>query len=514
MRIKRHVGSIAVFAAVIFLGLSGGNILQAKSPPAMTMSENPIKQIDGLEHDLSNAREYKLDILAPTSFAKAEASLNEAKKKLKRGAALKNILDKVADGRAQLQLAEEASQRARTVLAESIKARNLARSAGATNYEKDYAKAEQQFLKITKAVEKNKVKRARKDQSKVIEAFGKIELRAIKEQSLGEARKLIKRAEKEGAKKHAPKTLSFAREKRKEVDEFISKHRYQKVKMQAMASEALFQAERLGKIVEQSKTIRTMRPEDITLWVEEILHQTASKLSAPDMRNESLATQVDNILGSIGAMQADHQYMVAKTKSQQAVIETMKKNHAAEVETMGEQIATLEGRSREEQAAKEKLAAERRAIAERLAAERRFSQLFTEVRNYFESREAEVYKEGNKLVIRLKAIHFPVGKHVIMPDNYSLLSKTQRAIRTFGEPDLVIEGHTDSTGSDATNEHLSQQRAKAVREYFVANGTLPEDNIVAVGYGSKRPLASNKTIEGRAINRRIDVIITPQTQTK
>jgi outer membrane protein OmpA-like peptidoglycan-associated protein len=181
---------------------------------------------------------------------------------------------------------------------------------------------------------------------------------------------------------------------------------------------------------------------------------------------------------------------------------------------MREQIAALEGRTREEQAARERLAAERRAIEERLAAERRFNQLFVEVRDYFEPGEAEVYKEGNRLVIRLKAIHFPVGKHVIMPNNYSLLSKTQRAIRTFGEPDLVIEGHTDRTGSDAMNEHLSQQRAEAVRQYFVANGTLPEGKIAAVGYGSKRPLASNKTPEGRAINRRIDVIITPQAQTE
>ena len=66
-----------------------------------------------------------------------------------------------------------------------------------------------------------------------------------------------------------------------------------------------------------------------------------------------------------------------------------------------------------------------------------------------------------------------------------------------------------STGSDGVNEHLSQKRAEAVREYLVANRTLPYDRIVAVGYGSMRPLASNETIEGRAINRRIDVILKP-----
>ena len=97
-----------------------------------------------------------------------------------------------------------------------------------------------------------------------------------------------------------------------------------------------------------------------------------------------------------------------------------------------------------------------------------------------------------------------------MPDNYALLSKVQRAIRLFGEPDVIIGGHTDSTGAEGLNEVLSQQRAEAVRQYFVANATIPYDKIIAVGYGSMRPLASNATESGRAINRRIDVTIAPQ----
>ena len=54
--------------------------------------------------------------------------------------------------------------------------------------------------------------------------------------------------------------------------------------------------------------------------------------------------------------------------------------------------------------------------------------------------------------------------------------------------------------------------AEAVRQYFVANGTLPYEKIIAVGYGSMRPLASNATESGRAVNRRIDVIITPEVK--
>ena len=73
----------------------------------------------------------------------------------------------------------------------------------------------------------------------------------------------------------------------------------------------------------------------------------------------------------------------------------------------------------------------------------------------------------------------------------------------------MIEGHTDSTGGDEINQVLSKQRAEAVRAYLVANQTIRADKIDSRGYGPTRPLASNTTPEGRAINRRIDVVITP-----
>ena len=110
-----------------------------------------------------------------------------------------------------------------------------------------------------------------------------------------------------------------------------------------------------------------------------------------------------------------------------------------------------------------------------------FNEKFSQIQNYFDPAEAEVYKQGGQLVIRLRAIQFPVGKDTILPKNYELLSRVQQSIRTFGEPDVIIEGHTDSTGSDEVNEHLSQQRAEAVRQYLVANRTLSYDRIVALG---------------------------------
>ncbi|MBT8374199.1 MAG: OmpA family protein, partial [Deltaproteobacteria bacterium] len=252
-------------------------------------------------------------------------------------------------------------------------------------------------------------------------------------------RKLLMQAEKEDARKFAPNSYALATNKLKATDAFISKNPYKKEKMLEKANDALFEAWRCIRVTRQSKKVKNMRPEQITLWYEKALYQTASALNAPDMRDEPYKIQVENILSSITSLKEDRNFMIEKTKDQQAEIDALKK-----------QTASLADRSRKEQAAKE-----------RLAAEKKFNKLFGEVGNLFKANEAEVYKQGNQLLIRLRAIEFPVGKYVIMPENYGLLSTVQRAIRIFGEPNVVIEGHTDSTGSDEINEHLSEKRAYA-----------------------------------------------------
>jgi OOP family OmpA-OmpF porin len=75
---------------------------------------------------------------------------------------------------------------------------------------------------------------------------------------------------------------------------------------------------------------------------------------------------------------------------------------------------------------------------------------------------------------------------------------------------VTIEGHTDSYGGDDLNQKLSEDRANAVRQYFIANMNLKAEDVEAVGYGESRPIANNETPEGRARNRRIDIVI--QTQ--
>ena len=86
-----------------------------------------------------------------------------------------------------------------------------------------------------------------------------------------------------------------------------------------------------------------------------------------------------------------------------------------------------------------------------------------------------------------------------------MLDGAVKTLRDNPSLHVVVEGHTDSVGSDAYNRKLSERRAKAVRDYLVREG-IESSRLTTHGYGKSRPVASNDTAEGRAENRRAEII--------
>jgi outer membrane protein OmpA-like peptidoglycan-associated protein len=466
-----------------------------------TENFNSVEEITKLNDEITTARQAQVNALSPDTFAKAEKYYTAAKSSMENGYELSTIKKYIDKSRAALIQAKNSAEIAKETIPDVIEGRKTARAAGATKLGNDYTHVENLFLQLTRAVEKEDLSYAQKYKSKVLDGYWDLELRAIKESTIGETRKLIEAAREAGAPEILPNLYMQAEAKLNQTDQFISNNPYEKKTMAKMGDEALFLAKRTNILTRQAKTIEEMEPEDIALWMEDIIYQITEQMGAPDMRNQKFDTQVKNITGYAKNLNSERQILQDKVKSHQAQINAQKKR-----------IVKLEAIAKEQQSASEKLAAERQAAERRLKVQERFNHLFEEVDSMFDMDEAEVYKEENKCVIRLRGIRFPVGQAVIMPENYDLLSKVQQAINKFIDPRVTIEGHTDSTGSNDVNELLSQQRAESVRQYLVGNGIVRDDIVVAVGYGSVRPLATNATEEGRAINRRIDVIVTPNQE--
>ena len=121
---------------------------------------------------------------------------------------------------------------------------------------------------------------------------------------------------------------------------------------------------------------------------------------------------------------------------------------------------------------------------------------------------AKVNEEQRGTVITLPGgVLFPSGGTTLSPTARQSLDRVAEALGAqLTDSQIVIEGHTDARGSDQRNQQLSQQRAEAVRDYLVQRG-VDTQRLAAVGRGEASPIADNESAEGRATNRRVEIVV-------
>lgn len=182
--------------------------------------------------------------------------------------------------------------------------------------------------------------------------------------------------------------------------------------------------------------------------------------------------------GVVADMHADEKLAVAST--------------AAELERTKAELATQGAAVKDEK-------------ARRIDAEKRAAQAAADL-----ARIATVKQEARGMVITLSGgVLFESAKSELLPAAQVKLNDVAKALMQEDPLSaIVIEGHTDSQGGADFNRELSERRASAVREYLVGHG-VAADRITAQGLGLTRPIADNKSPEGRANNRRVEIVVQP-----
>jgi outer membrane protein OmpA-like peptidoglycan-associated protein len=133
-----------------------------------------------------------------------------------------------------------------------------------------------------------------------------------------------------------------------------------------------------------------------------------------------------------------------------------------------------------------------------------------ELRKKLENSGVEVQRQGNTInLVVPSAISFATNSAQLTPNFYESLNKVATSLKDYSDSTVQIVGHTDSTGAAAYNQQLSVNRANAVVVYLAAQGVASE-RMQAVGMGASQPIADNKTVEGRAQNRRVEIKIIPR----
>jgi outer membrane protein OmpA-like peptidoglycan-associated protein len=205
--------------------------------------------------------------------------------------------------------------------------------------------------------------------------------------------------------------------------------------------------------------------------------------------------------------------IVAQRKAQiaEAEAQTMKAQRDAEAvkrelqELMSSQLQSARGQLTQ---TKQQLEAEQRAAAEQRKMLEDLERKLKDARDTI-AKIAAVKDDERGMVITLQGeVLFSTGKWDLKAGAMAKLDQIAEALRGKEQP-MVVLGHTDNVGTHDLNMDLSQKRANSVRDYLISRG-IPQDLISAQGKGPDVPVSDNGSIEGRASNRRVEIVVPPK----
>lgn len=471
---KFFVAGLIVIGGFVGLGCSSG-VKQADIPS----TANPQEEIARLDKDLNLAVSKNIDVLAPDEFKKGRGSFEEAKKDLANKEKQEEILGDIRVGRGYLEKAYDTAANREEKAPGLFLARQAALNAGANKFPELAEELNEADSDVSAKAHKLEAT-STDDLSKWQAKYVTLERKAVIISQLGNARATVTGAKNDGGAKLAPLTYKKAELSLKTAESVISTNvtnpaGYQTAVVTANADATLLmdvwntQKQNKGlsetaalKMVAQNRQINAMKTDAATTATSNAAAASAAALAA-STQSAQMATEIS---ARDQALAAQDQELAAKDQ------------------TLTAATAQVEVQRALEQARKE-----------------------------FSADEAEAYQQGGNLVIRLKKVNFASGRSDLPSASLPLLGKVSEVAKSLKASEIKVEGHTDSVGAEAMNKSISEQRAGAVASYLKSNG-FGQISVQSEGYGFAKPIATNKSKEGRAQNRRVDVIITPATATR
>lgn len=434
-----------------------------------------------LDEGFRLARERQADLLAPEAFERAEKYYRSAEKRFYNNRVIADIREDIGKSYNQLRSALETAKIARVPFGPVLQARANAVSANAAEYAaSEWQAAEEAFRKAAVKLEDGNIRNANEAATALTAMYQQTELLAIKENYLSGARNLIAQAEDLKAERYAMKTLVDARLLLKQAERELTENRYDTDYPRDLARRARNEAQHAITITNLAIGVKKkdFSVEDIITNYEKPLASIAAELNIVPSLHEGYDKTTAEVLDKVKVLQ--------KEAAQLPQYKLQNKQQAEEIARLAEQLGIK---------------------SEALAAEERYRALLADIEGIFTEDEAQIFRQDKNMIIRMIGLNFDSNKAELKPDHLPLVAKVQQAIALSNSDLITIEGHTDSHGGDDSNLSLSEERAQAVVVYLVTKMQVEPAIMRAVGYGETRPIANNENPEGRARNRRIDVVI-------
>jgi outer membrane protein OmpA-like peptidoglycan-associated protein len=446
---------------------------------------------------MEQARRQNADLLAPRHFRQAADALAEAESLSERkldpdliGVKLRVALDEIEDAR-------RIAENARVKLADALTARGAALSAGADSLgNSNYKRTEESFRGLVREFERAPLTVKDTNIQDVAGGYRAARRDALRARLLGEARELIAEAERKNGDRLVP-ALLLSR-----AEAYLAQENLDSARSDA---DAALRAARhaLGMLTYIETAQKTKCPwQTALLPYDDLLLRIGAQLdSTLDMSRGG----VEGGQAIPRLIEAQQESLRAQVSAEQQTIRSLESSLSEAQTSLADaqsRIAELESRFKAAEGA-------RSSAVEQLQKGEQTADRLARAKALFNANEATVLqdRDGN-VVIRLLGLRFSPGATKLDKTHSKLLDKAAEALGLFPAATARVEGHTDSEGGEELNQRLSEARAKAVADYLVNKLKLTPDKLPAAGYGESRPIAGNDTAEGRARNRRIDIVLT------
>jgi outer membrane protein OmpA-like peptidoglycan-associated protein len=288
-----------------------------------------------------------------------------------------------------------------------------------------------------------------------------------------EARNALRIAQLAGAEKYASSSYEHAVQLMNQADGYATRKDIDKKSLIATSREAVQTAEDAREIA-----VKRMEAE----------RTEAAAMAAADREAKAKARTMSAEADTADALRARDE---AERQKHQAQADALQQQQAAQAEAERNRAAAATAAA----SADEQLQQAQREKKELRA------QLLLQFNTILETRDT-----ARGLVVNMSDVLFDTAKHELRPVAREKLAKISGIMLAYPGLKLGIEGNTDSVGSDAYNQGLSERRAESVRSYLAEQG-IPGSSMTAVGFGKTQPIASNDTADGRQQNRRVELVV-------
>ncbi len=306
-----------------------------------------------------------------------------------------------------------------------------------------------------------------------------------------EARNAVQIAKAEGADKYAAETFQKAQTTLAQAESYLKRKQ---------RKPAIMIARETAQTAEDARTIAVKREQEEALAKEREEAAAREAEAKKHAEAEQLARQqadADRKLAEAQKLQADAQ----RAQAEAASAASDKQRLEAQLAAAQADAAKAKAEAAKQQADAAAQRAQQQAEQSEREKQQLRAQLLAQLNAVLETRDTD-----RGLVVTMADVLFDTGKYTLKQRTRETLARLAGIILAHPGLRLAAEGHTDSTGTAALNQRLSEKRALAVTDYLRSQG-IPGENLSALGLGEDHPVASNDTASGRQQNRRVELIV-------